>query len=302
MYKRIIVSIWTLSILILLAGCNTLDTNTAAITSTLIETTASTTIVDFEVWRNSDEALDFNGDRKIDELDYEIYQLQYSYSYWRDSEEALDLNIDRKIDELDYEIYKLHNIYDYWLNSNVSEDLNEDSVIDEVDHEIYNYYDNWLNSESAEDLNDDNTIDELDYEIYAEFEEFIGDYIISNYTYDGSSYNVIGDGMYLTNLDQYLDQIVISVDNKGDISVFIPDSTVTSLGDLYQNFVEGLNNMSIARISPFIVGIDTFITEDDNTYNFTLYFTETESGFSTSYVIDYFYDDPEITFDLIKVE
>lgn len=279
---------------------------TTIVSTDVSSTTANTTTKsDYELWKSSEDAMDLNGDRKIDLLDYEIYQLFNNYTYWKDSDQALDMNSDRKIDETDYEMYKLYNNYDYWKLSSQAEDLNGDSIINEIDHEIYNFFDAWKNSELAGDLNNDNSIDVLDYEIFLEYEEFVGDYYITNFIYEGSStyFVVVGDSnIALEDLGIYFSQMMISVAANGNVDVVIPDNIIPDLGDIYDYILDGTENMTINRISPFIVVIDTFIILEEIELNLTMYLTENENGYSTSYVIGIFEDEPVMSFNLTRVE
>lgn len=53
----------------------------------------------YETWKNSDLAEDYNGDRRITEGDYEIYK---GYKEWKNSDKAYDYNGDKKINFDDY--------------------------------------------------------------------------------------------------------------------------------------------------------------------------------------------------------
>lgn len=274
----------------------------------LVTTDTPTTLSDYEIWRNSDDARDFNGDRKINDLDYEIYLIENDYYYWKDSEYSEDLNADSKIDELDHNIFKLYNNYNFWKNSEFAEDLNFDSIIDETDHIIYSKYDTWKNSKLAEDLNGDLVTDVFDYEIYLEFAEFKGSYYITNYTYVGEEGYHLTDSepqIYLKDLGQYLSQISFTITANGTINATIPEIFEGIFGDFYVQIAEGLQNMEISRTSPFIVVIDTHVSFEDFVFNMTMYLVETDNGYSVSYEMGYFEDDeekPVITFDIIKAE
>jgi hypothetical protein len=260
------------------------------------QTTAETTTQsDYEIWKNSDEAEDLNGDRKINVDDYDLYlnppqtttatatvteiTTQSDYEIWKNSDEAEDLNADRKINEDDYDLY---------LNPPQSN------------------YEIWKNSDEAENLNNDNEINEADYSIYLEFSEFAGDYNVTNYSYIGSSLSIQTNDLNSVNsieledLGQYLNQMVFSIDNDGDVYASIPSTVIASLGVSFAIVIDGLNNMSLARISPYLVALDTNVTIDDIIVHITLYLTETESGFSTTYVINYDENISTVTFNLVK--
>lgn len=305
MYKKLIYI--TVSILLSfgMIGCDLFGNNdtTTLVTTTESSTLLSTTLSLFEQWRASEDAIDLNGDRKIDEVDYDMFQLQNDYDYWKSSDAAIDLNSDRKIDEADFEMYKLQTDYYYWKNSDEAEDLNGDSRIDENDHSIYLFYDTWRYSDEAEDLNNDQVIDISDYEIYTEHIEFEGDYYITNYSYIGNEKYFVGDGYRFIDLGEYASHAVISVDILGNVSVTLTDSLTAELGDDYSVIEEGAQNMTIERISPFIVVIDSFVIINDVEYNLTLYLTEIDSGFSTTYTITgYYKEDLILSFDIIRIE
>lgn len=305
MYKRVLLLVCIIAASTFLYGCplpSSSSTTTVASTTFSSVTTALTTELDYETWKNSAEALDLNGDRRINETDFQMYQLLNNFDYWRNSEEALDLNNDAKINDVDYEIFRLRYNYIYWKNSGQAEDLNDDGVINLTDHDIYNNYDLWLKSEVAIDFNDDTAIDVDDYELYLEFAEFIGEYNIVNYTYEGPSNYDLVNGALFVDLGQYLAQISISVNDYGLLIVNIPVNIRQAFGDGYPVILEGTNNMTFTRISPFIVGIDTRVTVNDLEVNFTLYLSEIEGGYSASYEMSFYEDKPVISFDIIKVE
>lgn len=72
------------------------------------------------------------------------------------------------------------------------------------------------------------------------------------------------------------------------------------MGDDFTYVIEGLNHMTLNRISQFVVGLDTYITIDGVEFNATLYLTENENGFSTSYIINFNEKTATVTFDLVK--
>lgn len=262
---------------------------------------------DYETWRNSEDALDLNGDRKINKDDYDLYLSEENYDTWRNSEDALDLNGDRKIDEEDYLLSQIEDSYESWRNSDEALDLNDDQRIDDYDYFLYQTQDDfeeWRVSEDALDLNDDRRIDENDYLIYQDYLVFSGTYTITNYLYDGLESNyVYGENkLRVPEFGDLLMQMTINVGNNGQITLDIPASVILELGDLYTTFVEAGENMSITKISPFIVSIDTFLTVDGLIYNVSMYLEENENGYTASYIIGFYPDNPLITFDLVKGE
>lgn len=262
---------------------------------------------EYQIWRNSEDAEDLNGDRKIDELDYEIYLALgevEDYETWRTSENAYDYNEDRKIDETDFELYLEEKEFEAWLLTDDAEDLNGDRKIDVLDYELFlsgakSEFELWLESNEAVDVNEDGTIDEADYDLFIQVGEFAGTYTITNYTYEGNNY-FIGEKLYLKDFGTHLDQMTFTVDEDGVVIAEIPSATIALIGDDFAYVIEGLNNMSLTRISPLIVGLDTFITIDGIEFNVTVYLTETTEGFTTSYIINYNDRTATITFDLIK--
>jgi hypothetical protein len=261
---------------------------------------------DYEIWRNSGNSEDLNGDRKIDELDYEIYLEGnvVDYDAWRVSDDAEDFNGDRKIDELDYEIYVNQNAaYDAWLISDDAEDLNDDSKIDELDYNLYlnpvNPYNEWLASAEAQDYNLDDVINEEDFEIHLDFQSLAGNYSIANYVYEGNSIT-FGDNGLFKELGAYLDGITLVVDGQGNIDVQLTNDLILLFGDSLPIVLEALENMTIERISNFIIVIDTFATISDVVVSATLYLTEIENGFSTSYEINVKDSTAVLTFEIIK--
>ena len=280
----------------------TLYLDSLLVTTEISTDISITTQSPYEIWKNSDTALDYNDDRRIDEEDYQVYLMLNDYDIWRDSEAAIDLNDDRRINEEDYELYKLHSNYNYWSASVKAEDLNGDGVIDEIDFEIFDNYDFWLISVEAEDLNSDTLIDVLDYEIYMKYKELVGKYYLRNYVYEGNEAYLIQNGAKYCELGAYLGQIIITVENNGEVSAIIPDEALSAFGEGYSTILEALNNISLERISPFIVVMDTVVTIEDTEINITIYLNEEENGFSIRYVVSFYEDDPVITLDIIKAE
>ena len=166
-------------------------------------------------------------------------------------------------------------------------------------------YESWRDSDEAEDLNGDNTVDILDFEIYQEFLEFQGVYNIANYVYEGNEGIYLKGSdprIYFTDLGTYLSQIQFTVNNGGEISVTIPDNLDEELGTYQSVIIEGMNNMTISRISPLLVALDTHVTINETVVNFTLYLTETENGYSTSYEMSLYDEQQVLRFDINKVE
>jgi hypothetical protein len=260
---------------------------------------------DYELWKNSDDAEDLNGDRKINEEDYEIYLEQGSFVTWKDSDDAEDLNDDQKIDEVDYAIYLVNLAYEAWRDSDDAEDLNGDRKIDKLDYELFlnpeeSDYDIWKDSDDASDFNSDGSINEADYVIFLQFSEFLGEYTVANYTYDGSVHTYVGNKLYLHELGDYLAEITFTIDSSGEIHADIPSSVIASFEDDFAIVLQGLSNINIHRLSPLLVGLDTSVTIDGVVVNITLYMTQIENGFRTSYIMNHNDENGLISFDLIK--
>ena len=162
-------------------------------------------------------------------------------------------------------------------------------------------YESWKASNDSSDLNGDGTIDEVDYEIFLQFNDISGNYQINNYEYEGRNLEV-GDQNDLESLGQHLKQMLFTVSETGQITVFIPNSTIISLADIYEITLEGLDNAVLRKISPFIFVIESHVTINDLEVNFTLYLNETVNGFTISYLIDFDGFSAVISFDLIRMQ
>lgn len=117
----------------------------------------------YSEWLNSDEATDFNGDRKINEDDYNIW---VAYSAWFNSDSAADVNGDDKINIADYNIYVG---YTAWKKTSDAIDMTGDAKIDIDDYQEWLLYETWKSSSSALDLDGDKDVDDYDYVIYKAF-------------------------------------------------------------------------------------------------------------------------------------
>lgn len=266
---------------------------------------------EYEIWKNSDDAEDFNGDRKINETDYELYLEHLEYEAWKASEEAEDLNYDELIDEDDYKLYIKRLEYEIWKNTDEAEDFNGDRKINEEDYEIYltlEDFESWRNSEEAEDLNGDRKINKEDYLIYLSFSEFVGNYQITNYSFIGDEKLYFENGdlggavLFVKDLGRHFAGILFSVDKEGNITADIPEHTIELLGESFAIINEGFNNMQLNRISPYIVALDTSVTVEKTVLNITLYLTENESGFASTYVLKINEKSSTIGFALVKVK
>jgi len=114
----------------------------------------------YDIWKESSEAKDLNGDGKIDIEDFLLYMKgtqgnpgnpgdngKSAYQIWKDSTAAADLNGDGNIDEADFLIYMKgtqgnpgdngKSAYDVWKESSEAKDMNNDGNIDEADYFLY---------------------------------------------------------------------------------------------------------------------------------------------------------------------
>lgn len=120
-------------------------------------------VISFEEWVISDGAFDYNGDRKINQEDYDIAM---AYLSWKKSDNSFDYNGDRVID---YEDYKLLTDFNVWKESELVEDFNGDGQITYDDYEYVLGFSSW---ENKVDYNQDETIDLKDYVILKRFEKW----------------------------------------------------------------------------------------------------------------------------------
>lgn len=297
--------------------------------------------IDYELWKalndwiTSSDARDFNNDTKIDEDDYEVWK---SYLIWKESDEASDLNSDSIINIDDYEIFLNPPLTDYdiwlassnakdytgdeqineddyqywlayqtWRNSDDAEDFNGDRKINELDYDIFlnppvSGYELWLESTDAKDYNGDEIIDEDDYQLFLFFIEFAGTYKIVNYIYMGTEIVFYSTGLRLSNFGLYLENITFDINNYGEIVVNIPQGTRETFGEDYLIIEEALNNLTIQRLSPLIITLDTSVTIENLPFLITIYMTEGLSGYSTIYRFNFSGADIVISFDIIRLD
>lgn len=157
----------------------------------------------------------------------------------------------------------------------------------------------WVESKASKDINGDKKIDEEDYELYLLGDFDPGTYRIINYTYEGNPF-YIGDNLLLKKFGTYLEQIVFTVDQEGVVTAEISEEAITAMGEEYDYVIEGLNHITLTRISKLLIALDTYVTIDLVKFNVTLYLNENENGYSTEYTINYDEKTATMTFDLIK--
>ena len=232
-------------------------------------------VVGYKEWKLSEEATDYNGDSKINEVDYEYFIAIENYENWLLTEDAEDINEDRKIDELDYEIFLLETNFIYWALSDYATDYNKDSVIDELD------YDAFLNGS-----------------------EFAGIYKVENYAYFGAEEIYISGAegrIYFTDLSTYLEDLEFVVDQQGLVSIALPLATQNVLGESYNVILDALEGMTITRLSPYLSSIDIELLYGEQEVSYSVYLNETDTGFSVDYTFLVSSKQVKIEFDLVKV-
>ena len=232
-------------------------------------------VVGYEEWKLSEDATDYNGDSKINEVDYGYFVAIGNYENWLLTEDAEDLNEDRKIDELDYEIFLLETSFIYWLLSDYATDYNKDSVVDE-----------------------------LDYDVFLNGSEFVGTYKVENYAYFGAEETYIsGDDerIYFKDLSTYLVDLLFVVDQQGGVTITLPDATQNTLGESYNVILDALEGMTITRLSTYLSSIDIELLYRDQEVSYSVYLNETDTGFSVDYSFLVNSKQVKIEFDLVKV-
>jgi hypothetical protein len=247
-------------------------------------------------WIESDIAIDMNEDLRINREDYALW---VEYLVWRDSDSAEDFTGDRRINTEDYMLWVNFNA---WRLGNDALDFNDDSRIDILDYRIFGDYTLWLEGDDALDFNDDDLVDELDYILFLEGNEFAGEYYITDYNYSGPEVYLIDSGIFFSDLGYVIDEFILMVDLTGAITIDIPNYLKTLLGSDLLIIETTFNNMTIERISPFIVVIDTTILLAGTTINLTFNMTEIEGGFFTSTSFAFQTQTVVIFFDIIRVD
>lgn len=260
----------------------------------------------YEVWRESQEARDFTGNRRIDETDYEVYLRITDFNYWLNSDGAMDYNEDRRINQADYELFILLNDFDAWLISDEAMDLNYDGRIDGLDHAIFKTqtdFEFWLNSSDAIDLNNDGRVDRLDFEIYQSFSDLAGSYYLTNYQYRGQreDHILVNNQKYLfVDIGLWLEQITFDVDYVGNVTVTISQELEQGLKSVAPLLLDFVSNATVSRISRLVNVLDTFVVVDNNQIDYTFYFETSSQGFVTTFIIDYLGRPTELTFEMVR--
>lgn len=298
MKKKLVMLTLTLFVTLSALGCENIENQN-------VEESTKTA---YDLWRESLEARDYTGNRRIDEADYEIYLRITDFDYWLNSDGAMDYNGDRRINRADHDIFILLYDFEAWLESDEAEDLNDDGRVDALDHTIFrtqNDFEFWLNSSKAMDLNDDGRIDILDFEIYQNFLDVAGSYRLTNYQYIGQrfDYFLVNNTEYiLGDLGNWLTQLTFNVDFNGSVTVTISEELERELRFTAPLLLEFVSNASINRISRFIIVLDTFVTVSNNKIDYTFYFESSEQGFKTSLMIDFPSRQGEMSFEIIRVD
>ena len=294
MTKRIFISLISLTFLLVISGCNVVPNR---------ETDSRTA---YDEWRESQEARDFTGNRRIDEDDYEIYLRITDFDYWLNSDGAMDYNEDRRINQADHEIFILLYDFDAWLVSDKASDLNGDGRIDLLDHTIYKTqtdFEFWLNSSNAIDLNGDRRIDRLDFEIYQSFLDVAGSYRLTNFQYRGQrqDFILVNRREYLfLDIGLWLTQLTFDVDFSGHVTVTISQELEQELQSVAPLLLDFVSNATVSRISRLITVLDTFVVVGNNQIDYTFYFEASSQGLVTTFIIDYLGRPTELSFEMIR--
>jgi hypothetical protein len=257
------------------------------------QSTQSSSLDGFAIWVNSTQAIDINGDGSINQTDYTLW---LEYLVWRDSDTAQDYNDDRKVNTIDFMIYKQFNI---WRISDSARDFNDDKRIDILDYIIWLDYLDWKASDKASDLNNDSKINDLDYEIFLQGSEFEGSYQIRNYNYVGAGLQLLQSGIKFSELGGVLGSITLTVDTAGEITATIDNTLKSQLGNDLSVVESVFDNMTIERISPLLVAIDTVVIISGTTINLTFNLTNITGGYRSTTTIVSNSQTITISFDLI---
>lgn len=245
-------------------------------------------------WKNSNQAIDLNGDQVIDQADFAIWQ---QYLIWKDSDDAQDLNGDRRINVIDYLDWIA---YSNWKSSVSAYDFNEDKTINYADYSIWKDYQVWKNSTNAVDLNDDQIINELDYEIYLQGNEFAGQYSISNYTYSGPELLLGTSRIRFSELGASLQQISLFVDQDGKITTSIPLELRNNLGEDLATIEAVFAQMTIQRLSPLLITLETVVSINNIAVNLTFYLETISGGYASSLEFTILGNLIDIAFNILK--
>lgn len=228
---------------------------------------------EFELWADSSEAADFNGDRRITEEDYNIY---LDYKNWKVSVYAFDYDGDRKI-----------NYDDYLFATNP----------DNIDLET------WLNSDDAYDYNADGFVDKYDFSTFINWSDLIiGEFKIINFNYQitpvGYSIYLINSRYQLQDLANDIEAFSFEISKDLKLSCVYDDTIKAKLGAdeiLVQN---AINSCVFEKLSD-ILTTATFNIQD---LYFTVYLTKTENGFSSSISCTIDGISAQISFDISYVK
>lgn len=250
---------------------------------------------DYIAWKNTDNAFDYNTDRYITFEDYAIITF---YSVWRQSNSVFDYNGSGIIDEGDFIVFKNYNS---WKLSKNAKDFNGDTIIDYADYSFSTEYEKWLNSSSKLDINKDGKIDEEDYKKYTVYKDLVGSFTIQDfyYTRNMKLYNT-----EITLLDIYYmsDRLLLSVDYNGKVDCSIPEDEIERLGDSLDNIRNALSNCVFQKLSSNVYTITTVLKNAGYNVDIPFYLVKGNNGvFSTT--IEFSGSDfvsSVITFKLVK--
>ena len=206
--------------------------------------------LDLVAWLDSDDAIDYNGDRKIN---YDDFKINESYKEWKKTDEAQDLNGDKKIDFDDFDKYQT---FLTWKNGTDAIDLNEDTIINVDDYLIFNgaeyqSYVAWKNSKDALDYNEDNIIDNADYKVYLAFVAWLDTDVAADLNCD----RVINYNDYIISLNPSISELekwLLSenaADLNGDGKVDKNDYQLSLIMGTYTFSSFGYSGEGVARLT-----------------------------------------------------
>lgn len=203
------------------------------------------------------------------------------FQTWLLSEQATDFDGDRKITEADYQIYKA---YKAWLLSSDAYDYNGDAAINYTDYKTFVAFSAWQTSTNASDLNGDGKIDINDYVLYQQNSSIAGKYRLEDFSYTGDTDISLNEsGVYLYKFADYLTGTELGIDATGAVSITTLPTAANGLGTDLVLAKQFLQNAHLANLSATIYSFDSYVLYQNVKLNATFYLTVTSKGFTTSY-------------------
>lgn len=230
--------------------------------------------VEFPVWRETDDADDYDGDREITFADYIYFK---EYERWKLSGNAYDYDKDKRITMEDYKFY------------NDPQNLNL----------IY-----WLNSDLAYDYNNDRFVDKLDFIFYNNYKHLVGKFKVVNFKLQqndiqGQNRSIFLNKNYsLNNLAQDIGDFDLEVSKNLTLICIYGDMVKQKLGDDEVAVQNAINSCAFDKLSDTVTTVSFTLQGLD----FTVYLTKTESGFSSSVNIAIDGITANCTFDITYVD